>query len=111
MPVDNSFVQPETRTITIRIKSVSNPNLSVQAVKEVQINLLDDDCGPTVPKVGLWVGSVGISSSSSSTTGTAEGGVGGICGGSLVVTGKFFGEANPSSTMTILLTQNASSPT
>jgi hypothetical protein len=111
LPVDNSFIQPETRTITIRIKSVNNPNLSVQVVKEVQINLLDDDCGPTVPKVGIWVGSVNVSSGSSSSTGTAEGGVGGICGGSLVVTAKFFGDTNPTSTMTILLTQNATSPT
>jgi len=110
-PIDNNFVQPETRTITIRIKSVSNPKLGIQVVKEVQINLLDDDCAPTVPKVSLWVGNLTVSSPFSTETGTGEGGVGGICGGSLVVNSKLFGNDNPSSTMTVLMTQNPSSPT
>jgi hypothetical protein len=110
LPVDNAVVQPESRTITVRITSVSNPNLSIQVVKEVQINLLDDDCAPTVPKVALWVGSLNISSNFGSSTGTGEGGVGGICGGSLVVTGKLVGDSNPSSTMTIQMTQTPASP-
>ncbi len=110
-PVDNSFIQPEARTITVRIKSVNNPNIQLQVLKEVKINLLDDDCAPTVPKVSLWVGDLNVSSGSSSSTGTGEGGVGGICGGSLVVTAKLFGSQNPSTTMTILMTQNPSSPT
>jgi hypothetical protein len=110
-PVDNSFIQPESRTITIRIKSVNNPKLQIQVVKEVTINLLDDDCAPTVPKVSIWVGDLNVSSGGSSATGTGEGGVGGICGGSLVVTAKLFGSSNPSTTMTILMTQNPTSPT
>ncbi len=110
-PVDNNFIQPETRTITVRIKSVSNPNLGIQVVKEVKISLLDDDCAPTVPKVSLWVGSLSVSSGGSTAAGTGTGGVGGICGGSLVVEAKLFGNQNPSTTMTILMTQNPSSPT
>jgi hypothetical protein len=107
LPVDNNIVQPEKRTITIRIKSTDNPALSIQVVKEVQINLLDDDCPPTVPKVSLWVGQVNIQGGSSSTeVGTAEGGSGGICGGSMVVVGKFFGSGLPESTMTIILRQS-----
>ncbi len=111
LPVDNNIVQPEKRTITVRIKSVNNPMLSVQVVKEVQINLLDDDCPATVPKVSIWVGNVNIQGGSSPSTGTSEAGAGGICGGSLVVTGKFVGSDNPSSTFTIILTQNAATPT
>ncbi len=112
LPVDNSIIQPEKRTITVRIKSVNNPNLSVQVVKEVQINLLDDDCPATVPKVSIWVGNVNIQGGgSSTTTGTSEAGAGGICGGSLIVTGKFVGSDNPSSTFTIIMTQNAAAPT
>ena len=111
LPVDNNIVQSEKRTITVRIKSVNNPKLSVQVVKEVQISLLDDDCPPTVPKVSIWLGNVTIQGGSSSTTGTSEAGAGGICGGSLVVTGKFVGESNPSSTLTIIMTQNATAPT
>ncbi|HRI78582.1 MAG TPA: hypothetical protein PLR06_03525 [Cyclobacteriaceae bacterium] len=111
LPVNNAIIQPETRTITIRIKSIDNPNLTPQVIKEVVINLLDDDCLPTVPKVSLWTGSVNIAGGSSSATGTAEAGAGGICGGTLVVTGKFFGDANPSSTMTIIMTQGTLVPT
>jgi hypothetical protein len=44
-------------------------------------------------------------------TGDAEGGTGGICGGSLVVTGLFFGSTFPSSTFTIRLIQNTVTPT
>jgi hypothetical protein len=111
LPVDNNIVQPEKRTITVRIKSVDNPALSVQVVKEVQINLLDDDCPADVPKVSLWVGQVNIQGGSASTqVGTAEGGAGGICGGSMVVTGTFFGSGNPSSAMTIIMKQNTSIP-
>ena len=111
LPVNNNFVQPEKRTITVRIKSVNNPKLSVQVVKEVQINLLDDDCPPTVPKVSIWVGDVTIQGGSSTATGTSEAGAGGICGGSLAVSGKFFGDNNGSSTMTIIMTQNTAAPT
>ena len=112
LPVNNAVIQPETRTITVRIKSIDNPNLSAQVIKEVLINLLDDDCLPTVPKVSLWAGNVNIQGgSSTASTGTAEAGAGGICGGTLVVTGKFFGDANPSSTMTIVMTQGTLNPT
>ncbi len=110
-PVDNNIIQPEKRTITVRIKSVDNPSLTLQVVKEVEIDLLDDDCQPNVPKVSLFVGSVSINDGSNSVTGTGEGGAGGICGGTLVVTGNFFGDRNGSVTMTIIMTQNASSPT
>ena len=111
LPVDNNIIQPEKRTITVRIKSVSNPKMSAQVVTEVQIDLLDDDCQPTVPKVSIWVGQVNIQGGSSTTTGTGEGGAGGICGGTLVVTGKFFGDSNPSTRMTVILNQNAANPT
>lgn len=111
LPVDNNIVQPEKRTITIRIKSTDNPSLTVQVVKEVQINLLDDDCPPTVPKVSLWVGQVNIQGgSSAAAVGTAEGGSGGICGGSMVVIGKFFGSGYPETTMTIILRQSTLNP-
>ena len=111
LPVDNNIIQTEKRTITVRIKSVDNPNLSPQVITEIQINLLDDDCLPTVPKVSIWVGSVNVQGGSSTVTGTGEGGAGGICGGTLSVTAKFFGSNNPSSTMTIILTQNDTNPT
>jgi hypothetical protein len=111
LPVDNAIIQPEKRTITVRIKSVSNPGMSAQVVKEVQIDLLDDDCLPTVPKVSIWTGSVNIQGNGATTTGTGEGGAGGICGGTLVVTGPFFGASNPSSAMTIILSQDAQNPT
>jgi len=111
VPVDNNIVQPEKRTITIRILSIDNPTLTIQVVKEVEINLLDDDCSPTVPKVSIWAGPVNIQGGASTTqTGTAEGGAGGICGGSIVVTGTFFGSTLPSSSMTIILTQSTLNP-
>lgn len=111
VPVNNNIIQPEKRTITVRIKSVSNPKMSAQVITEVQIDLLDDDCQPSVPKVSIWVGQVNIQGGSSTTTGTGEGGAGGICGGTLVVTGNFFTNSNPSSRMTIILNQNSANPT
>jgi hypothetical protein len=112
LPVDNAVIQPEKRTITVRIKSVSNAGMSPQVVKEVEIDLLDDDCLPTVPKVSIFTGSVNIQGGGpTTTTGTGEGGAGGICGGTLVVTGQFFGTSNPSSAMTIILSQDPLNPT
>lgn len=105
LPVNNSVIQPETRTITVRIKSIDSPALTAQVVTEVVITILDDDCLPTVPKVSLWIGKVNIQGGSSTSTGTGEAGAGGICGGTLTVTGNFFGSSNPSSVMTIILTQ------
>ncbi|MEJ0057146.1 MAG: hypothetical protein WDN75_16710 [Bacteroidota bacterium] len=111
LPVDNNIIQPEKRTILVRIRSVDNPSLTLQVVKEVEIDLLEDDCLPTVPKVSLFVGSVSINDGQSSVTGKGEGGAGGICGGTLLVTGKFFGEKLGDTAMTIILTQNVTTPT
>ena len=111
MPIDNNIIQPETRTLYVRIKSINNPNLSAQVVREVQIHFLEDDCPPTVPRVSLWVGKVNVQGGNSTVTGTAEGGTGGICGGSMVVTANLFGPTNPSTTMTIILIQNPDVPT
>ena len=111
LPVNNNVIQPELRTITIKIKSVDPSTLTVQVVNQVDITILDDDCLPTVPKVSIWTGSVNIQSGSSTATGTADAGAGGICGGTLSVTGNFFGSSNPSSTMTIILTQGTLTPT
>lgn len=108
LPVDNSIIQPEKRTITVKITSVDNPKLQLQVVRVVEINLLDDDCLSTVPKVSLWVGSVTVTGG---LTGTGEGGAGGICGGSLVVTAPFFGTQNGDITMTIIMTQSTITPT
>ena len=111
-PINNAIIQTEKRTITIRIKSVNNTALTLQVVKEVVIDLLDDDCSPTVPKASIWVGALKIQGGSSGITpGTGEGGAGGICGGSLVVDGYFFGTNNSKSRITILMTQNSSFPT
>ncbi|MBY0432554.1 MAG: hypothetical protein K2U26_00425, partial [Cyclobacteriaceae bacterium] len=112
LPINNNIIQPEKRTIIIKILGVDNPELGVQVIKEVQINLLDDDCPPTVPKVSIWTatGSVTIQGQSTAT-GTAEAGAAGICGGTLVVKGKFFGDNNAETSAIIILTQNASAPT
>jgi hypothetical protein len=106
IPVDNNIIQTEKRTITLRIKSIDNPSLTLQVVKEVEIDLLEDDCAPNVPKVSLFVGAVNINDGQNTVVGKGEGGAGGICGGTLLVTGKFFGEKLGDSAMTVILTQN-----
>lgn len=110
--INNAIIQPEKRLITVRITGIDSETLTVQVVQEVQIDLLDDDCDPSVPKVAIWTGEVNIEGYSGEIDpGVGEGGAGGICGGSLVVTGYFFGTSNPTSRVTINMTQNVSFPT
>lgn len=105
---NNDIIQPEERNITVKIKSVNNENLNIDMVKEVSISVLDDDCEPTVAKVNIWIGDVSITDDNyGSGTGTGSGGAGGICGGSLTVTGYFFSPGNPASTMVIKFLQSS----
>lgn len=105
---NNNIIQPEERMITVKIKSVNSDQLNIDVVKEVSLGVLDDDCDPTVAKVNIWIGDLSITDDNyGSGTGTGSGGAGGICGGSLTVTGYFFNTGNPSSTMVIKFLQSS----
>jgi hypothetical protein len=111
-PKNNNVIQTEIRTLLVRIKSTDNPALTPQVISEVLVTILDDDCLPTVPKISIWVGKVSIAGgSSTAATGTGAGGNGGICGGTLAVTGLFFGSNFPTSSLTVIMTQGTTDPT
>jgi len=105
---DNAIIQSEVRKLTVKIVSVNTDQLNIDVVKEVMVSLLDDDCAATVPKITLWTGEISIADDSfGAATGTGSGGTGGICGGTLSVTGHFFNTQNPITTMTIKFIQNS----
>ena len=103
--INNEVRQKEKRIVRLKITEVSPVELTAQVTKEVVIEIQDDDCADDVPQASIWIGDVAIRNGSSTTAGKGTAGAGGICGGSIVVEGKFFGEQNSESKMTINLIQ------
>lgn len=103
--LNNEVRQKEKRIVRLRITSVTPEELSAQVTKEVLIEIQDDDCANDVPQASNWIGNLTIRDGSSTTSGKGTAGAGGICGGSIVVDGNFFGSNNPASKMTINLIQ------
>jgi len=103
--LNNEVRQKEKRIIRLKITSVTPEELTAQVTKEVLIEIQDDDCANDVPQASNWIGDLAIRDGSSTTSGKGTAGAGGICGGSIVVDGNFFGNNNPASKMTINLIQ------
>lgn len=103
--INNEVRQKEKRIIRLRITSVTPEEFTAQVTKEVLIEIQDDDCANDVPQASNWIGDLSIRDGSSTTSGKGTAGAGGICGGSIVVDGNFFGSNNPKSKMTINLIQ------
>jgi len=103
--LNNEVRQKEKRIIRLKITSVSPEELTAQVTKEVLIEIQDDDCANDVAQASNWIGDLLIRDGSSTTSGKGAAGAGGICGGSIVVDGNFFGNNNPESKMTINLIQ------
>jgi hypothetical protein len=103
--INNEVRQKEKRIIRLRITSVTPEELTAQVTKEILIEIQDDDCANDVPQASNWIGDLSIRDGSSTTSGKGTAGAGGICGGSIVVDGNFFGSNNPTSKMTINLIQ------
>ena len=103
--LNNEVRQKEKRIIRLKITSVTPEELTAQVTKEVLIEIQDDDCTNDVPQAANWIGDLTVRDGGAASTGTGSAGAGGICGGSIVVDGKFFGEPNPTSKFTINLIQ------
>lgn len=103
--LNNEVRQKEKRIIRLKITSVTPEELTAQVTKEVLIEIQDDDCANDVPQASNWIGDLTIRDGSVTAAGKGAAGAGGICGGSIVVDGNFFGAQNPKSKMTINLIQ------
>jgi hypothetical protein len=103
--LNNEVRQKEKRIVRLKITSVTPEEFTAQVTKEVLIEIQDDDCTNDVPQAANWIGDLSIRDGGAAASGIGSAGAGGICGGSIVVEGKFFGELNPSSKFTINLIQ------
>ncbi|MEP2669009.1 MAG: hypothetical protein ABJH04_08435 [Cyclobacteriaceae bacterium] len=103
---DNDIVQPEDRNIYLRFRSVDKDFVKTAVPKEVIISIEEDDCSANISDVKIWIGSLTIQSSNESLDGTGEENSSGICSGSFNVKGKFVGDQNPESTLTVILEQD-----
>lgn len=103
---DNNIVQPEDRNIYLRFRSIDKDFVKTAVPKEVVISIEEDDCLASISDVRIWIGSLTIQSSNESLDGTGEENSNGICSGSFNVKGKFVGDQNPESTLTVILEQD-----
>lgn len=108
---DNDIVQPEDRKIYLRIRSISLKNGIIGVPREVIITIHEDDCAKQITDVKIWFGPLTIQSQNSSSAGTGSENAQGVCSGLLNVKGKFIGENNPESTLTVSLVKDSANPT
>lgn len=86
--IDNDAVESETRAFNLEITDISNSSLERQILTTVNVEIVNDDCSPGIPKIATWVGTVAVED-----VGGEEGfavglpGPGGSCGGILVLNG------------------------
>ncbi len=98
---DNDAFEPDARSFTITITSVSNPEIAVNANKEVKITIVNDDCPANT---SIWFGNVTVDDVGfSSDVGTGSADSEGTCN-ILVVSGNFIGATAP---VTFVLTPSA----
>ncbi len=108
---DNSVPQPEDRRIFLRIRSINLKNGNIGVPKEVIISIKEDDCDKQITDVKTWFGELTIQSLNSSSAGMGSENAQGVCSGLLNVKGKFIGENNPESTLTVSLVKDSANPT
>lgn len=104
---DNNIVQPEDRNIYLRFRSIDKDFVKTAVPKEVLISIEEDDCAASISDVTLWIGPLTIQSGNETLEGTGAENSSGICSGSFNVKGKFVGDQNPESTLTVILEQNS----
>lgn len=107
---DNDVVQPEDRNIYLRFRSIDKGHVKTAVPKEVTISIEEDDCSSNTSNVSVWIGSLTIQSNNESLEGTGTENSNGICSGTFNVKGKFVGDQNPESTLTVVLVQDPITP-
>lgn len=103
---DNKIVQPEDRNIYLRFRSIDKGHVKTAVPKEVTISIEEDDCSLNTSDVRAWIGPLTIQSNNESLDGTGTENSNGICSGTFNVKGKFVGNQNPASTLTVVLVQD-----
>lgn len=86
--INNEVIDSETRQFNLIITDISNSSLQKQILTSVNVEVVNDDCLPGIPKITTWVGTVAIEDVGGAD-GSATGlpGSGGSCGGILVLNG------------------------
>lgn len=103
---DNEVVQSEDRKIYLRIRSVDAKGAKIATPKEVVITIVENDCAASVTQVEPWFGSLQIVNESEVSSAVGGENVAGLCSGKLDVQGKFLGNENPESKLTIELSKS-----
>ncbi|MFZ1807540.1 MAG: hypothetical protein WAU36_09980 [Cyclobacteriaceae bacterium] len=103
---NNDIVQPEERKIYLRFRTIDKDHVKISVPKEVIISIEEDDCSPDIADVRLWIGPLTIQGDDETLSGIGAENSSGICSGTFNVKGKFVGDQNPESTLTIILDQN-----
>ncbi len=102
---DNDIVQPEDRNIYLRFRSINQNYVKVAVPKEVKISIKEDDCSPNTSDVRVWIGQLIMQSNNETLTAIGSENSRGVCSGTFNVMGRFLGDQNPESTLTISLKQ------
>ncbi|MEQ9412479.1 MAG: hypothetical protein RIF39_01540 [Cyclobacteriaceae bacterium] len=108
---NNEIVQPEDRNIYLRFRTIDKDYVNIAVPKEVTISIEEDDCSLDTSDVNIWIGPLIIQSNNESLGGTGTENSNGLCSGTFNVKGKFVGDQNPESTLTVALVQDPINPT
>lgn len=103
---NNDVVQPEDRNIYLRFRAIDKDYVKTAVPKEVTISIEEDDCSPDIADVRVWIGPLTIQGNNETLTGTGSENSSGICSGTFNVKGKFVGDQNPESILTVILQQD-----
>ena len=89
---DNDAFEPDARSFTVNITSVSNPDIMINANEAAKVTIVNDDCPANT---SIWFGNVTVDDVGfSSTVGTGAADSEGSCN-ILVVTANFIGATAP----------------
>lgn len=108
---NNDIVQSEDRNIYLRFRAIDKDYVKTAIPKEVTISIEEDDCSLDTSDVSVWIGPLTIQSNNESLGGTGAENSNGLCSGTFNVKGKFVGNQNPESTLTVVLVQDPINPT
>ncbi len=103
---NNEIIQSEERNIYLRLRTVNQSHVKIAVPKEVVITILEDDCPENAPNMEVWIGALSIQNQNDTSPATGLENANGLCSGLIDVKGKFLGNQNPESTMTLQLTQD-----
>ena len=103
---NNEIIQTEERSIYLRLRTINQSHVKISVPKEVVITILEDDCAANISNAEVWMGALTIQNQNDTSPATGLENASGLCSGLIDIKGKFLGNQNPESTMTLQLTQD-----